>query len=32
MEQGKKYTYWVEFVDVNQIPSQPSEAFTLIKP
>lgn len=32
MEQGKKYTYWVEFVDVNQIPSQPSETFTLIKP
>lgn len=32
MEKGKKYTYWVEFVDVNQIPSQPSQTFTLSAP
>lgn len=29
MEKGKTYTYWVEFVDVNQIPSQTSQTFTL---
>lgn len=32
MEKGKEYTYWVEFVDVNQIPSQPSPTFTLTAP
>lgn len=32
MQKGKKYTYWVEFVDVNQIASQPSETFTFTAP
>lgn len=29
MQKGVKYTYWVEFVDVNQIPSLPSQEFDL---
>lgn len=29
MQQGVKYTYWVEFVDVNQIASLPSQEFSL---
>ncbi|RDU68838.1 hypothetical protein CQA62_05480 [Helicobacter cholecystus] len=32
MEKGKTYTYWVEFVDVNQIPSEPSQTFKLTLP
>lgn len=29
MKKGVKYTYWVEFVDVNQIASKPSAEFSL---
>lgn len=29
MQKGVKYTYWVEFVDVNQIASERSQEFTL---
>ena len=29
MQKGVKYTYWVEFVDVNQIASRPSQEFSL---
>lgn len=31
MQDGVEYTYWVEFVDVNQIPSAPSQEFKLKK-
>lgn len=29
MKQGVEYTYWVEFVDVNKLASQPSQEFKL---
>lgn len=31
MQDGVEYVYWVEFVDVNQIPSAPSQEFKLKK-
>lgn len=31
MQEGVEYTYWVEFLDVNQIPSAPSQEFKLKK-
>lgn len=31
MKEGVEYTYWVEFLDVNQIPSTPSQEFKLKK-
>lgn len=31
MQDGVEYTYWVEFLDINQIPSAPSQEFKLKK-